>query len=48
VTSARDWHFLLYSPGEISHSSEIPHTIEDKRSEEYQALRNEEGFEDKG
>src|SRR5256886_1170866 len=46
VTSARDWHFLLYSPGVISQASEIPHTIEfnklalDKSSEEYQTLRS--------
>ena len=46
VTSARDWHFLLYSPGEISQASEIPYTIEfnkkalEKRTEEYQTLRN--------
>ena len=46
MTSARDWYFLLYSPGEISQASEIPHTIEfnkkalDKGSEEYQTLRN--------
>ena len=45
VTSARDWHFLLYSPGEISQASELPFTIEfskkalDKESEEYQTLR---------
>ena len=46
VTSARDWHFLLYSPGEISQVSEVPVTIEfnkkalNKESEEYQTLRN--------
>ncbi|CAG8699237.1 14166_t:CDS:2, partial [Gigaspora rosea] len=44
VTSAKDWHFLLYSPGEISQASEIPYSIEfnkkalEKNSEEYQAL----------
>ncbi|PKY49196.1 hypothetical protein RhiirA4_465064 [Rhizophagus irregularis] len=27
MTSARDWHFLLYSPGEINQASENPHTI---------------------
>ena len=26
VTPARNWYFLLYSPGEISQASEIPHT----------------------
>ena len=41
---AGDWHFLLYSPGEISQASELPFTIEfskkalDKESEEYQTL----------
>ncbi|RIA84515.1 hypothetical protein C1645_832144 [Glomus cerebriforme] len=46
VTSARDWHFLLYSPGEISQASELPVTIEfnkkalDKNSNAYQSLRN--------
>ena len=46
VTSARDWHFLLYSPGEISQASEIPVTIEfnkkalNKESEEYKLLCN--------
>ena len=46
MTSARDWHFLLYSPGEISQASEVPVTIEfnkkalNKESEEYQTLRN--------
>src|SRR6266516_5917359 len=45
VTSARDWHFLLYSPGEISQASEIPYSIEfnkkalEKNSEEYHTLR---------
>jgi len=45
VTTARDWHFLLYSPGEISQASEAPFTIEfnkkalDENSEECQALR---------
>ena len=47
MTSARDWHFLLYSPGEISQASEVPVTIEfnkkalNKESEEYQTLRND-------
>jgi len=46
MTSARDWHFLLYSPGEISQASELPVTIEfnkkalDKNSNAYQLLRN--------
>ena len=45
VTSARDWHFLLYSPGEISQASELPFTIKfnkkalDKDSEEHVTLR---------
>ncbi|GES79850.1 hypothetical protein GLOIN_2v1709588 [Rhizophagus clarus] len=44
VTSARDWHFLIYGPGEISQASELPFTIEfnkealDKDSEEYVTL----------
>ncbi|GES82228.1 hypothetical protein GLOIN_2v1587390 [Rhizophagus clarus] len=44
VTSVRDWHFLLYIPGEISQASELPFTIEfnkkalDKDSEEYVTL----------
>ena len=44
VTTARDWHFLLYSPGAISRGSEAPYTIEfnkkalDKNSEEYHSL----------
>ncbi len=44
VSSSRDWHFLLYSPGEISQASETPYTIEfnkkalEKNSEEYQVL----------
>ncbi|GBB95920.1 hypothetical protein RclHR1_26440001 [Rhizophagus clarus] len=28
VTSARDWHFLLYSPGELFQANELPFTIE--------------------
>ncbi len=46
VTTARDWHFLLYSPNEISQASEVPFTIEfnkkalNKESEEYQTLYN--------
>ncbi|KAF0425136.1 hypothetical protein F8M41_006389 [Gigaspora margarita] len=28
VTSARDWHFLLYSPGEILQASKAPFSIE--------------------
>ena len=45
VTTARDWHFLLYSPGKISQASETPFTIKfdkkalDENSEECQALR---------
>jgi len=44
VTTGRDWHFLLYTPGEISKASDTPLTIEftkkalDKKSEEYRAL----------
>ena len=43
VTTGRDWHFLLYSPGE-SAQSETSYTIEfnkkalDKDSKEYQYL----------
>jgi hypothetical protein len=46
VTSARDWHFLLYSPGEISQASEVPVTIEfnkkalNKSSNTYRSLRS--------
>ena len=46
MTSARDWNFLLYSPGEISQASELPLAIEFnkkalyKDSEEYQMLRS--------
>ncbi|RIA79056.1 hypothetical protein C1645_132228 [Glomus cerebriforme] len=46
VTTARDWHFLLYSPGEISQASELPLAIEfnkkalDTDSEEYKTLRS--------
>ena len=45
MTSARDWHFLLYSPGEILQASKAPFSIEfveealDEKSEEYQTLR---------
>ncbi|GBB94481.1 hypothetical protein RclHR1_23620003 [Rhizophagus clarus] len=44
VTSARDWHFLLYSPGEILQASKAPFSIEFveeslvENSEEYQTL----------
>jgi hypothetical protein len=47
VTSARDWHFLLYSPGEISQASELPLAIEFnkkalvKDSEEYKKLHDD-------
>jgi hypothetical protein len=46
VTTARDWHFLLYSPGEISQASELPVAIEfnkralDKSSNAYKSLRS--------
>ena len=46
VTTARDWYFLLYTPGKISQGSKLPFSIEfsddalDKNSEEYQTLRN--------
>ncbi|GBB90614.1 hypothetical protein RclHR1_17610003 [Rhizophagus clarus] len=46
VSTARDWHFLLYSSGEISQASEALFTIKfnkkalEKDSEEYQALHN--------
>ncbi|GBC03375.1 hypothetical protein RclHR1_00510006 [Rhizophagus clarus] len=45
VTSARDWHFLLYSPGEILQASKAPFSIEFveealvENSEEYKTLR---------
>ena len=45
VTTGRDWHFLLYSPGQISKASDTALTIEftkkalEKNSEEYHALR---------
>ncbi|GBB90500.1 hypothetical protein RclHR1_17490006 [Rhizophagus clarus] len=44
VTLARDWHFLLYSLGEILQASKAPFSIEftekslDESSEEYQTL----------
>src|SRR2546427_407343 len=46
VTTAWDWHFLLYTPGKISQGSKLPLSIkfsEDalvKESVEYQTLRN--------
>ncbi|GES88290.1 hypothetical protein GLOIN_2v1587390 [Rhizophagus clarus] len=46
VTTARDWHFLLYTPGKISQGSKLPLSIEfsedalDKKSPEYQTLCN--------
>lgn len=46
MTSARDWHFLLYSPGLISQGNKLPLSIEfsenalNKNSVEYQTLRN--------
>jgi hypothetical protein len=45
VTSAKDWHFLLYSPGEILQVSKAPFSIEFveealvENSEEYKTLR---------
>ncbi|GBB98479.1 hypothetical protein RclHR1_03240004 [Rhizophagus clarus] len=45
VTSARDWHFHLYSPGEILQASKAPFSIEFveealvENSEEYKTLR---------
>src|SRR5277367_4514240 len=45
VTTARDWHFLLYTPGNISRAGKSPISIEftedalNKDSEEYYALR---------
>ena len=44
VTTGRDCHFLLYSPGEIAQASDTALTIEftkkalEKNSEEYEAL----------
>jgi hypothetical protein len=44
VTTGRDWHFLLYSPGKISKASDTAYSIEftkkalDPNSEEYQSL----------
>ena len=46
MTTARDWHFLLFSPGEISQASELPVTIEfnkkalDRSSNAYKSLRS--------
>jgi len=43
VTTARDWHFLLYIPGMISQGSKLPFSIEfseDAEYVEYQTLRN--------
>ncbi|CAG8585372.1 8884_t:CDS:2, partial [Ambispora leptoticha] len=45
VTTGRDWHFLLYSPNQISQGSKLPYTIEftedalKEESEEHLALR---------
>ena len=45
MTSARDWHFLLYSPGEILQASKAPFSIEFveealvENSEKYKTLR---------
>ena len=47
MTTARDWHFLLYSPGEISQASELPLAIEFnkkalvKESKEHKALQDD-------
>ena len=47
MTSARDWHFLLYSPGEILQASKAPFSIEfveealGENSEEYNKLRKD-------
>src|SRR5277367_4856792 len=44
VTSARDWHFLLYTPGKISQGNKLPLSIEftddalKEDSEEYHTL----------
>ncbi|GBC14895.1 hypothetical protein GLOIN_2v1695250 [Rhizophagus irregularis DAOM 181602=DAOM 197198] len=44
VTTGRDWHFLLYSPGKIYKASDTAYSIEfikkalDPNSEEYQSL----------
>ncbi|GES92718.1 hypothetical protein GLOIN_2v1587390 [Rhizophagus clarus] len=46
VTTAQDWHFLLYTLGKISQGSKLPFSIEFsenalvKESVEYQTLRN--------
>ena len=46
MTTARDWHFLLYSPDEISQVSELLLAIKfnkkalDKDSEEYKTLHS--------
>ncbi|PKK57187.1 hypothetical protein RhiirC2_798519 [Rhizophagus irregularis] len=46
VTTARDWHFLLYTPGKISQGSKLPFSIVfsedalDKESVEYRTLRD--------
>jgi len=46
VTTAWDWHFLLYTPGVISQGSKLPLSIEffedalKKDSVEYQTLHN--------
>ena len=47
VTTARDWHFLLYSPGEISQASELLLAIEFNKKalvkdfEEYKTLHSD-------
>ena len=46
VTTAQDWHFLLYTLRKISQGSKLPFSIEfsedalDKKFVEYQILRN--------
>ncbi|PKK57266.1 hypothetical protein RhiirC2_798356 [Rhizophagus irregularis] len=46
VTTGRDWHFLLYSPGKISKASDTAYSIEftkkalDSNSNSYKSLCN--------
>ena len=47
VTTAQEWHFLLYTPGSISKGRKIPYTVQftddalNKNSEDYRILCEE-------
>ena len=40
VTTARDWHFLLYTPGKFSQGNKLPFSIEFSEYALYKSLRN--------